>query len=100
MRQTKRFECKRDALFTHYVDLERLEALENLRDALVSAIPAIEGNPAIGVAHSPRYVSLARPNLLWLQVHTYWIGHRRWRGEHWLLMIYHERAIPDRYFTG
>ena len=66
-----------DDLLTHYLSLERPEAMSNLLGALREASSLIEADPTAGEVAPRPYPFLARPGRFWVKSGRYWIGYRR-----------------------
>jgi plasmid stabilization system protein ParE len=83
-------------LKAHYVKNLRLNALESLDKALVTAAAAIELAPAKGLPAPRPYPQLARPGILWRHQGRYWIAWRRVPNLAITAVFYDAADIPGR----
>ena len=88
------------SLLVHYAELDRLEAILNLRSALRSAIQEISRSPRKGLPAPRPYPELARHGFLWVKAGAYWFAYHHCVGQPGnsseITGIFYDRAnIPD-----
>lgn len=88
------------ALRRHFEQLDRQEAVLNLRAALVEAAVLIERDPSAGIAAPRPYPQAAKPGVAWIKVRRYWIAYTT-TGPLVILGVFHDTAnIPNRFRPG
>jgi plasmid stabilization system protein ParE len=84
------------ALWRHYIDLERLDAVRKLSDAIDAAIAAIERDPIAGLAAPRPYPALAKPGRAWVKAGRYWILYSTTRPPIIMGVFFETANIPKR----
>lgn len=93
---TRRAARQVDDLLTHFMELERPEAMSNLLAALRDASTQIENAPGSGVPAPRPYPFLARPGRFWIKSGRYWVGYRRNPTLAIFAVFYDAANIPGR----
>ena len=84
------------ALFSHYEQLERPEAVAALVKALETAVASIVANPAAGLPAPRPYPELAARNRRWLKTGRYWVAYSLTQPPIILGVFYDAADIPGR----
>jgi hypothetical protein len=85
-----------DGLRAHYRKKRYIEALRNLRAAVVMAADTIERDLLVGLPAPPAYPEVARPGQSWVQVGSYWFRYSRTKPPVITGIFYVTADIPNR----
>lgn len=75
IRQTRAAAAQVEALFEHYLVLDRDGAARNLLRAVDEALDRIEADPPAGLPHPRPYPGMVRWGYRWIKVGRYWFGY-------------------------
>jgi plasmid stabilization system protein ParE len=96
-RLSRRARAQISSLADHYNDLERPEAIRNLRGAIARASERIEVRRGRFFSAPRPYPTLARPGWHWLKEGAYWIAYSSEPTGIVIQVVFHESAdIPRR----
>jgi len=84
-------------LIRHFADLERIEAVDRLNDAVEEALRRADGPTGRMRRFPATYRELAAEGALWFKAHRYWFGCVHVAGEAVITNVLYDRSnIPDR----
>lgn len=84
-------------LHDYYVARDRLDAADNLHDAVEEAAALIEQNPDLGKPSPGPYPQVKRRGWAWVKSHRYWIAYRRRPALTIVAVFYDTADIPGRF---
>jgi plasmid stabilization system protein ParE len=97
IRLTSRARAQIESLTSHYVELDRDDAVRNLQAAVSTAADRISSQKGPFFATPRPYPSIARPGWRWLKAGSYWIAFGQADGDYVVHALFHETAnIPGR----
>jgi plasmid stabilization system protein ParE len=97
IRLSRKARAQVSSLASYYEDLERPEAVRNLRAIIARASERIEAQRGLFLPAPRPYPNLSRPGWRWLKEGSYWIAYSSEPGGAAIQVVFHETAdIPRR----